>query len=70
MSKRQRRNHLPTFKAKVILAILRGEKTLAKLPQQFDVHPNQISLVRLSLLKRLLGCSELRPGRRRHRPST
>ena len=36
MSKRQRRNHLPAFKAKVALAVLRGEKTLAELAQQFD----------------------------------
>ena len=31
MSKRQRRNPLPAFKAKVALAALRGEKTLAEL---------------------------------------
>jgi len=43
MSRRPRRNHSPTFKAKVVLAALRGDKTLAELAQQFDVHPNQIS---------------------------
>ena len=30
MSKRQRRNHLPAFKAKLAMAALRGEKTLAE----------------------------------------
>jgi len=43
MSRRPRRNHTPTFKAKVTLAALRGEKTLAELAQQYDVHPNQIT---------------------------
>ena len=39
MSKRPRRNHAPVFKAKVALAAVRGEKTLSKLAQQFDVQP-------------------------------
>ena len=43
MTKRTRRNHSPAFKAKVALAVVKGEKTLAELAQQFDVHPNQIT---------------------------
>jgi len=43
MTKRARRNHTPAFKAKVALAAIKGEKTLAELAQQFDVHPNQIT---------------------------
>ncbi len=39
MSKRTRRNHAPAFKAKVGLAAVKGEKTLAEFAQQFDVHP-------------------------------
>jgi transposase len=42
MTKRPRRNHTPAFKAKVALAAIRGDKTLAELAQQFDIHPNQI----------------------------
>ena len=39
----RRRNHTPAFKAKVALAAVRGDKTLAELAQQFDIHPNQIT---------------------------
>ena len=42
MMRRPRRNHSPAFKAKVALAAIRGDQTLAELTQQFDVHPNQI----------------------------
>lgn len=42
MMRRPRRNHRPAFKAKVALAAIRGDQTLAELAQQFDVHPNQI----------------------------
>ncbi|WP_176048962.1 transposase, partial [Paraburkholderia kururiensis] len=43
MTKRSRRSHSPAFKAKVALAALKGDKTLAELAQQYDVHPNQIT---------------------------
>ena len=40
MSRRPRRNHTAAFKAKVALAAVKGEKTLAELSEQFDIHPN------------------------------
>lgn len=49
--RRARRNHTPEFKAKVALAAIRGDKTLAELAEQFDVHPNQISDWKLQLLE-------------------
>lgn len=51
MSKRPRRNHSPAFKAKVALAAIKGEKTLAELAEQFDVHANQITSWRTQLLE-------------------
>ena len=48
--KRKRRNHSPSFKAKVALAALRGDKTMPELAEQFDVHPNQIQEWRRKLL--------------------
>jgi len=50
MTKRPRRNHMPAFKAKVALAAIKGDKTLADLAQQFDVHPNQITQWKAQLL--------------------
>lgn len=52
MSRRPRRNHSPAFKAKVALAAIKGEKTLAELAEQFDVHANQITSWRTQLLER------------------
>jgi transposase-like protein len=43
MSRRPRRNHTPAFKAKVALAAIKGDRTLAQPAEQFDVHPNQIT---------------------------
>ena len=51
MSKRPRRNHSPAFKSKVALAAVKGEKTLAELAQQYDVHPNLINEWRSRLLE-------------------
>jgi len=52
--KRPRRNHAPAFKAKVALAALKGDRTLAELAQQFDVHPNQITQWKSQLLERAM----------------
>lgn len=43
MAKRKRRTHSAVFKSKVALAAMAGDKTLAELAHQFEVHPNQIT---------------------------
>ena len=48
--RRPRRNHSAAFKAKVALAAIEGDATLAELAQRFDVHPNQITEWRRQLV--------------------
>ena len=63
MSKRARRNHAPAFKAKVALAAIKGEKTLADLAQQFDVHSNQVTQWKAQLLEGATGVFGAAAGR-------
>ena len=51
MTRRPRRNHTPAFKAKVAIAAIKGDRTLAQLAEQFDVHPNQITTWKDQLLE-------------------
>ena len=60
MSKRTRRNHSPAFKAKVALAAIKGEKTLAELAQLHDVHATQITAWKAQLVGR--GARPVRRG--------
>jgi transposase-like protein len=51
-ARRTRRVFNPEFKAKVALAALREDKTLAQLCQQYELHPNQINDWKRQLLSR------------------
>ena len=55
MPRRTRRNHSPTFKARVALAAIKGEKTLAELAQLHDVHTTQIAAWKTQLLEGAAG---------------
>jgi len=48
---RKRRSFGPSFKAKVALTAVRGEKTTAELASEFGVHANQISSWKKQLLE-------------------
>ena len=52
MGRRQRRNHAGEFKARVALAALRGDKTLAEVAEHFEVHPHQVTEWKRQLLER------------------
>jgi len=52
MSKRPRRNHSAAFKAKVALAAVKGDKTVAEIAQHYEVHPTQVAEWRRQLLER------------------
>ena len=41
--KKTRRNHSAIFKAKVALAAVKGDKTLAELAEPFAIHANPIT---------------------------
>ena len=49
MTKRTRRNHSAAFKAKVAIAAIKGDRTLAQIAEQFDVHPNQVTIWKAQL---------------------
>ena len=63
--RRKRRVFGGEFRAKVALAAVKGDKTLAQLADQFEVHPNQVSVWRKELIERAAELFE--DGRRQKR---
>jgi len=51
--KNKRRNHSAAFKAKVALDAAKGDKTIAELASQYEVHPSQIAKWKKQLLESL-----------------
>ena len=52
---RPRRTFSPQFRAKVALAALKGDKTVAELAEQFELHPNQIIQFRQHAVENMAG---------------
>ena len=55
---KKRRRFGAAFKAKVALVAIRGEKTLAELASEFEVHPNQIATWKRQLAVGAVGLFE------------
>ena len=53
--RRPRRTFSPEFRAKVALAALKGDKTVAELAEQFELHPNQIIQFRQHAVENMAG---------------
>jgi putative transposase len=51
--KDKRRNHNAAFKAKVAMEAVKGDKTIAELASQYEVHPTQIAQWKKQLLESL-----------------
>ena len=63
--KKNRTKHSPVFKAKVALAVLREQETVAELSRRHKVHANQIYKWKRQLLENVRACFRDRRGGRR-----
>jgi transposase len=62
----KRKIYTGEFKSEVVCRYIKGEKTLAQLSEEFEVHPNQIKNWKTLLLKRAPEVFEDKRKYRRH----
>jgi hypothetical protein len=67
--KQSRKKHSPAFKAKVTLAALQGDQTIAQLASRFEVNPSRFTPGKGRWWKVLPGCLD-RSRSPRRRPRT
>jgi transposase len=53
--KKPRRNHSASFKARIALEAIRGEKTVAEIAAHHEVHPNQVTTWKTQALENMAG---------------
>jgi len=53
--KKPRRNHSPAFKARIALEMIRGERTVAEICSQHQIHPTQATSWKNQLLENAAG---------------
>ena len=63
MSK-SRRKHSGSFKAKVVLAAIKGDETVAELSSRFGVHPSQIHAWKTALIEGAAGLMDKGGGKK------
>ena len=67
MTRRKRRNHSSSFKAKVALEALKGESTLTEIAEKHDLHPNQIQRWKNDLIE---GAADVFGSNKKERETT
>ena len=60
--RKPRRNHSAAFKARIALEAIRGEKTVAQIASQHQVHANQVSTWKTQALESLSAVFEKGPA--------